>query len=288
MNGPATHVLRPWRRGPAASVGLYASFARLAFLKFLAYRLRYYTGVLSYTIFVAGNYFLFTALYASLPAAAGTASIGGLTLEQMVAYVTLSWIGRSFYFNNIDRTLSHQIVQGEIAVQLIKPLHVQTMMLSEAAGEALFRFLLFTLPITLVVVPLFHMPGPPAPALYGWTLLSFLLALVVNAQINFLVGCLAFHLKNISGVIRAKMVMMEFLTGVLIPFTFFPHWVQAVVAWLPFQAISYIPVTIYLGQRTGDALRDALLLQLAWAVGLFLLGRRVWAFSVRRVAVQGG
>ena len=286
--GPLTATLRRWRRGRGATAGLYATFARLAFLKFLAYRLRYYTGVLSYTIFIAGNHFLFTALFDSRPEGVEAARIGGLTLQQMLTYVALSWIGRSFYFNGIDRALSHQIVQGDIAVQLIKPFHVQTMMLSEAAGEALFRFLMFTLPITLVAMPLFHIAGPPRPELYGWTLLSFFLALLVNSQINFLVGCLAFYLHNIHGVIRAKMIVMEFLTGVMIPFSFFPAWFEQAVRWLPFQAISYIPVTIYLGLRPGPALYEALLLQAAWAVGLFVAGRFVWAKSVRHVTLQGG
>jgi ABC-2 type transport system permease protein len=284
----STPGLRRWRRGGRATLGLYLQFARLAFLKFLAYRLRYYTGVVSYTIFVAGNYFLYTALFASRPEGAEAARIGGLTLGQMVTYVIVSWIGRSFYFNNIDRTLSSQVVQGEIAVQLIKPMHVQTVMMSEALGEAAFRFLMFTLPITAVVVPLFGLQTPAEPALYGWTLLSFALALLVNSQINFLVGCLAFHLQNIFGVIRAKMVMMEFLTGVLIPFTFFPGWVQTLVSWLPFQAVSYIPVTIFLGLRRGPALAEALLLQAAWGVALFLLGRWLWNRSVRHVTLQGG
>ncbi|MBU0742732.1 ABC-2 family transporter protein [bacterium] len=288
VGAAATVVLNRWRRGSRATLGLYVQFMRLAFLKFLAYRLRYYTGVVTYTIFVAGNYFLFSALYASRPEGADAALIGGLTLAQMITYVVVSWIGRSFYFNNIDRTLSHQVVQGEIAVQLIKPLHVQTMMMSEAMGEAAFRFLMFTLPITVVVVPLFGLQTPSDPSLYGWTLLSFLLALLVNAQINFLVGCLAFRLQNIYGVIRAKMVMMEFLTGVLIPFTFFPDWVQTVVSWLPFQAISYIPVTIFLGLREGADLPAALLLQAGWASGLFLFGRWLWNRSVRQVTLQGG
>ena len=281
-------VLRRWRRGRRATAGLYAAFGRLAFLKFLAYRLRYYTGVLSYTIFIAGNYFLYTALFASRPEGAEAARIGGLSLVQMITYVALSWIGRSFTFNNIDRTLSHQIVQGDIAMQLIKPFHVQTMMLSEAVGEAVFRFSMFTLPITLVAMPLFGLQAPPSPSLYFWTVLSFALALLVNSQINFLVGCLAFYLKNILGVIRAKMIIMEFLTGVLVPFTFFPAWVQTVVAWLPFQAVSYIPVTIYLGLRPGDELIRALLLQAAWAVGLFAAGRLLWARALRHVTLQGG
>jgi ABC-2 type transport system permease protein len=283
----APPALLAWRRSRPATLGLYLVFVRLAFLKFLAYRLRYYTGVISYTIFIAGNYYLYTALFAG-KVEATPVTIGGLTLPQMVTYVALSWLGRSFYFNNIDRILSGQIQQGEIAVMLIKPYHVQTVMFFEALGEAGFRLIMFTLPILAVAIPLFHLQAPPSPALYGWTMLSFLLALIVNSQINFLVGGLAFYLKNILGVIRAKMVTMEFLTGVLIPFSFFPEWFQRVVELLPFQAISYIPVTIYLGQRPGAALFQALLVQVGWAVGLFLAGRLFWDRSVRHVTLQGG
>jgi ABC-2 type transport system permease protein len=290
--GTAPSPLQPWRRTAAASTGLYFSFIRLAFLKFLAYRLRYYTGVLSYTIFVAGNYYLYGALFQSkqqaVVAAEAAARIGGLTLPEMITYVGLAWIGRSFYFNNIDRTLAYQVQQGEIAMQLIKPFHVQTVMLFEALGEAGFRLLMFTVPILVVIVPLFDIEGPRRPELLGWTVLSFLFAFVINSQINFLVGSLAFYLKNINGVIRAKMITMDFLTGVMIPFTFFPEWFQTISARLPFQYIGYVPVSIYLGKREGAALTEALLAQAVWALVLFLLARGFWNRSVRHVTLQGG
>jgi ABC-2 type transport system permease protein len=280
--------LKPWRRTSAASVGLYFYFIRLAFLKYLAYRLRYYTGVVSYTIFVAGHYYVYSALFASAVAESASGTIGGLSLPEMITYVAISWIGRSFYFNNIARELSRMVQEGEIAVLLVRPFHVQTVMMFETIGEAGFRLLMFSLPIMAVVVPLFHIQGPPDPMLYLWTFVSFCLALVIFSQLNFLVGCLAFGMKNIQGVLRAQMVSMDFLTGVVVPFTFFPDWFQQAMKWLPFEYISYVPVTIYLGKRPGPELTSALLVQVAWAVGLFVAGRLVWRRAVRTVIVQGG
>ena len=65
-------------------------------------------------------------------------------------------------------------------------------------------------------------------------------------------------------------------------------WFQRAVEWLPFQGISYIPVTIYLGKRPGGELYEAIGLQLFWALLLFVAGRLVWRFSVKHVVVQGG
>jgi ABC-2 type transport system permease protein len=281
-------ALVPWRRGRRATARLYASFARLAFLKFLAYRLRYYTGVVSYTIFVAGNYYLYRALFASRAATGQEAVIGGMTLGATITYVIMSWVGRSFTFNNIDRELAYSIQQGNVAMQLVKPFHVQSVMMAEAVGEAVFRLMMFTLPILVVVIPVFGLQRPGDPARYLWTLLSFMLGLAVNSQINFLLGCLAFELKSIWGVLRAKGICIDFLSGVLIPFTFFPAWVQTSVRYLPFQGISYVPVMIYLEKDPGGSLANALLLQFAWAVGLFVAGRIVWTRAVRRVTLQGG
>ncbi len=285
---PAASLV-PWQRSLSATAGLYLYFIRLAFLKFLAYRLRYYTGVVSYTIFVTGHYYLYSALFADRVAREGAdAMIGGLTLQEMITYVAVGWIGRSFYFNNIARDLSHYIHDGQIAMQLIKPYDMQSVMMFEAMGESCFRLIMFTLPIMVVVVPLFGISAPPEPMLYLWTIVSFTLALGIYSQFNFLLGCLAFQLKNIQGVMRAKMVSMDFLTGVILPFTFFPHWFQQVMSYLPFQYISYVPVNIYLGKLTGTALAQALLVQLAWTVGLGLAARFYYRYSLRRVTVQGG
>lgn len=281
-------LLAPWRRSPLATLGLYGHFVRLAFLKFLAYRLRYYTGVVSYTIFVAGHYYLYVALYAGRAAEGLPAEIGGLTVREMVTYVAVSWIGRSLYFNNISRDLARMVTHGEIAMHLIKPFHLQSVMMAEAVGEAGFRLLMFTLPIMVVVAPLFGVGGPADAAALGWTLVSFALSLVIYSQLGFLVGCLAFVMKNIQGVLRAQMVGMDFLTGVIVPFTFFPGWFQAVVAWLPFQCIGYVPVMIYLGKRQGLEVATGLLLQVGWALALGLAARLVWRVATRRLTVQGG
>ena len=142
----------------SAPLRLYLEFARVTFLKMLAYRLRYYTGIVTYLVFVAGNAFLFRAVYAGLPE--GT-SVGGYGVEGIITYLAIAWIGRSLTFNNIDRELSSAVTDGQIATNLMKPINFQAMTYFSALGEMGFRLVLFTIPISVVIFPLFGVQGPP-------------------------------------------------------------------------------------------------------------------------------
>jgi ABC-2 type transport system permease protein len=277
VSAAAAAVLAPLR--------LYLEFTRITFLKMLAYRLRYYTGVVSYLVFVAGNAFLFRAVYAAMPPGR---EIGGYDAESIVTYIAIAWIGRSLVFNNIDSELSTAVTEGNIALNLMKPVDFQAMTFFGALGELGFRLVLFTLPISIVVFPLFGVAGPAGAESAAGAAASFFLAFVVNSGVNFIVGTFALRMKSIYGVMRAKYIVLELLTGALVPLSFFPDSLRRVTELLPFQAIGYVPVTIYMGQRTGAELWEALALQAFWGVALYGVGALLWATGVRRTSVQGG
>jgi ABC-2 type transport system permease protein len=268
-----------------AALALYLEFTRITFLKMLAYRLRYYTGIASYLVFVAGNAFLFRAIYAAAPPGS---LIGGFDRETIVTYLAVTWIGRSLVFNNIDREIETLVTEGHIAQQLTKPYDFQVATYFGALGEMLFRLVLFTIPISLVIVPLFGVSGPASPPAGAAATLSFLLAFLVSSGLNFLVGACALFLKSILGLVRAKHVISEFLTGALVPLSFFPEPARRIVEMLPFPAIGYWPVTIWMGQREGWHLAETLARQAAWAVILWAAGALLWRAGVRRLTVQGG
>ncbi len=86
------------------SLLVYFEFARVAFLKILAYRLRYFTGIITYFLNVSVYYFIWSAIYSS------NRSVAGYDLAQMVTYISVGWIIRSFYFNNVDRDMATEVL----------------------------------------------------------------------------------------------------------------------------------------------------------------------------------
>ena len=119
-------------------VAPYLGFVSGTFQKMLAYRLRYYTGIVSYLIYVAINYFIWKAVFADR---APGDLIDGYDLAGMTTYVAVGWIARSFYFNNVDREIGDQVQKGEIALALARPVSYQGTVLAGAIGEGTFRFL---------------------------------------------------------------------------------------------------------------------------------------------------
>lgn len=266
-------------RPPAPGVRLYWGFARVRFADLMANRARFFTGILSYFIYVSVYYSIYRAVYS------GGEMIGGLALPEALTYVAIVWLLRSLYTNNLDRELTEEVRQGDIALALLRPVGYNTAKLAGAAGEVGFRGLFFTLPATLVIL-LVYPVLPPAGVVAGiGFMMSAILAFAVYSQINLLVGLSAIFTEHTIGIQRAKNATMDLLGGVLIPLTFYPEWAQSILAWLPFQAVAFSPAAIYLGEANP---LPVLLVQFVWVVVLYLLSRWVWYMATSRLTVQGG
>lgn len=267
------------------AVGPYVECSRMGFVNILAFRLRYYTGILTYLINVAVYYFIWSAVYG--PAGAGHV-IAGYDLGQMITYVAVGWIIRSFYWNTIDQEMAYEVLDGKIAMALIKPISVQGMWLARAMGESAFRLGLLTAPTAVAIAVIFPVQ---APASLPHALL-FVAAAVgsffLMGAINFLIGTCAIRLKSILALIRAKYWLIELLSGVLIPISFFPGTAQTIMAWLPFPHVAFTPLEIYLGRLEPGQALVALGTQWSWVAALGWLGHVWWQRSARKLTIHGG
>jgi ABC-2 type transport system permease protein len=266
----------------ADALGPYLGFSRVGFVNILAFRLRYFTGIITYALNVTVYYFIWSAVFR------GGQSIAGYNLAQMITYISVGWIIRSFYTNTIDQEMAYEMIEGSIAMNLIKPVSVQWMWISRAIGESAFRLVLLTLPTAILISFIFHVQAPASRADFLLFLLAVLGSFFLMGAINFMIGTCAVPLKSILALIRAKFWLIELLSGLLIPMSYFPDKVRMVLAWLPFEHIAYTPLQIYLGKLDRAGALRALGTQWAWVFALLLLGNMWWGFASRRITVHGG
>ncbi|MGE7663432.1 ABC transporter permease [Peribacillus sp. NPDC097197] len=263
-------------------MGKYLAMIRMRFLMMLAYRTDYYTGILIYSINIGAYYFLWNAIYGE------KSSIEGLSSMQMTTYVAVAWMARAFYFNNIDREIADEIKDGKVAIEMIRPYNYLGMKTMQGLGEGIFRFFFFSIPGMLLVAIIFPIHLPKEPATWGLFGISLLFSFIINTQINLLTGITTFFLYNNAGLIRAKRVIVDLFSGLLLPISFYPIWAQDIMKFLPFQGISYVPSMIFTnGYGTGD-IGMALLQQLIWVIILVIPIQVLWIVAKKQLIIQGG
>ena len=260
----------------------YVEFSRVGFVNILAFRLRYFTGIITYFLNVTVYYFIWTAVYS------GGLPIAGYSLAQMITYVSVGWMIRSFYWNTIDQEMAYEVIEGKIAMDLIKPVSVQWMWIFRAMGESAFRLGLLTFPTAVVVALVFPVQGPASSGDFFLFLVAVLGSFFLMGAINFMIGTCAIPLKSILALIRAKYWLIELLSGLLIPMAFFPGEIQKVLAWLPFEHIAYTPLQIYLGKLDRIQSLRALATEWFWVVVLLVLAHLWWNRSLRDITIHGG
>lgn len=267
------------------ALGVYGAFVKTAFLNMLAYRLRYFTGVITYLLFVSVNYFIWGAVFSTREAGA---VINGFSFPEMVTYVSVAWMARSLYFSNIDNEINELVRTGQISVFLLRPVHFHWMMVCQAAGETLFRIVFFTLPIGIVIVSIFPVSPPVSVSAFFLFLLATAFAFLIFAEISFAIGLLAFSVKSIDGIIRAKYFLVQILSGLLLPLSFFPELFERVLMFLPFRMIAYVPLQLYLGKIPQGEVPWILFQQIVWSAALIVLCELMWRNVVKKLTLQGG
>lgn len=266
----------------------YLQLMRLTFLKLLAYRMRYVTGIATYAIFVGGQNAIWRAVYASKHLT--QARLDGLSVTEMTTYLAIGYIARSAYFTNTDSEIAARFQAGDVALDLLKPLDFHGQYLAQAAGETAFRVLFFAAPMVVVLAPLFGIAAPHGAAWWQFPLL-FLIAFAINAELNLLTGTISFFLEDITGLMSLKRNLVMLLSGLMVPLHFLWHPLAKATSLLPFALISYYPTMAYvghLGQGMTPGLERILLLAAAWLVVLRLGNVALWARARRRLEVQGG
>jgi len=212
--------------------------------------------------------------------------VNGVSVDTMITYLTVVGMINFMIYPIIADEIHTRIDDGQVAVDMVRPIGFIRQMLALELGHSTGRWLLL-----VVVVPGLLLLGslaPPSPGAFAVFLLSFGLAFAVSIQIWLLVGLSAFWLLNIGGMRSMVGLIGSFFAGSLIPLWFMPGPLRVISEWLPFQAIAFLPASIYVGQATGTAMWQAIGVQALWLALLALAVGRVWQMAQNRLVVQGG
>jgi ABC-2 type transport system permease protein len=257
---------------------------RLEMRRLLRYRTAAWAGIATQLVFGAILVAIRLAFARNNPDALS------MTVEQLTTY---TWLGQAFfamtpYTTNPDPDVSRMVRDGSIAYELARPVDLYHQWFVRQMSGRLAPTLLRCVPV-LVIASLFlgmRLPAGPVAALAWFA--ATVGALLVTASLLTLVSATLLWTIAGDGVRRLVPALSAFLSGHLIPLSFFPEHLQSVVQALPFAGIVDAPFQIWIGTRPPEDILVVLAHQLAWTVVLVAGGRWLLQAGLRRVVVQGG
>lgn len=233
------------------------------------------------------TYFLWMAIYGSTT----QSTLGGFTQNEMMIYVFMTYVTSSIVTITISDWVSEDVVKGTVAMQLIKPIDYRMSLIARALGGMVYQFLAPAIWIWIgVEIYKVTILGMTLTSISRITfyLLSCLMSFLIYVLFDFCFGMIAFFTTYIFGMLMVKNALLSFLTGQLIPLSFFPDSVQKLFELLPFSSMVYTPIMIYLGKYNQTELIFVLMKQVVWIVILYLLGSLIWRQVTKRLVVLGG
>jgi ABC-2 type transport system permease protein len=261
--------------------GALVAYGRMATRRLYMYRF----NVIMMIVLTGITIYLLTLLWRA--AYGDRTEVDGISIEQMLVYLTIANLQLRFLSPEMDAGIQERIREGQIGFDLNRPVGYPSQLMAGAAGEmiGLLPMLLVALPVALVVGEL----RPPGSLGEGVAYLASLaLAWLVAVQLNLLIGLTSFWTLEMTGFRMMYRLIGNFATGALIPLWFMPDLLRSIVQLLPFQAIAFIPVSIYVGEPATGAIWSALALQAMWMGLLVLVIRLVWRQAFRHTVIQGG
>lgn len=275
------------KRSLGQSLRIYRPFTIGRVQEQLAYKWSFYLFMLSNLFSVFVVYYLWKAIYHS----SSSPTLNGFTLNEMIVYIFMSFITRNLVGVSVARDIGSEVVEGTIAMNLVKPINYQLRLFFSSLGNLVFRFFIPGLPIwgVMVIVRYVNLGElPPSPLVIFAYLASVCFSFCIMFLFDFCFGLLAFYTTYIWGLNLAKSAILGFLTGQMIPLAFFPESIQRIFDFLPFASMNYTPVMIYLNKMPLERIVFSMGIQIIWIVMLFLIANFFWKRVTKRITVLGG
>jgi ABC-2 type transport system permease protein len=219
---------------------------------------------------------IWTAVYGSRPSAAG------LTLDALLAYLTLANLQGFATHTLVSRTIHHRIRTGTVFFDLARPVGYLRQMAAFQVGNTGGGLLLLA-PVIPVVLLVGSITTPVDGVGYAVTLT---LGYVIAVQLALLISLIGFWTMETGALSLLYRLVSQFFAGTMVPLAFFPGFLGVLADVLPFKYMGYVPAAVYVGHISD--VPGSVAIELAWVAGLWALLALTWSRAHRRVVIQGG
>ncbi|MFA6755615.1 MAG: ABC-2 family transporter protein [Bacilli bacterium] len=271
----------------------YTPFIRSQMMNGLAYKSFLYTWFLSLIISAICFCFLWIGVYSSKE---NGATVNGFSLNEMLFYYVFITFTQILITSSPSQdSITTQVMDGTISTQLIKPLSYRLTMLFMSIGNFLSNYLLLILPVSILGIIIFHFTGIFIISnvldfilRYVLYILFCFIASILYDSINYLFGICSFYTLADFGMFLLKQIIINFLSGTMLPLSFFPDIAKKILYYSPFASLGQNPLLILMGKMDYTGILFNFGLILLWIVFFEIINKLFFNHAIKHVTIQGG
>ncbi len=266
-----------------------ATFKRLISMNIKAcmqYKVHFLFHAFVQAFVILVNYALFRSIYIFN----GAADIKGYSLMQIVWYYEAINFVYIFVWNMIHYNMSQKVISGDLVTDLMHPVSLFTLGLTDAIGERLVGILLEFVPsiilLSILVFPTF---------MTFLSLMRFLIIVIIGFflyySFSFTISLIVFAVKNSTTVVALKEVVAAALGGVYIPLEYLSASFSRFLDFLPFKYMFYWPAQFFLNRdltQNWSFFFEILGIQILWTIFFLLIGKALYRIAIKKFCAAGG
>lgn len=215
----------------------------------------------------------------------------GITLAQGVTYI---WLGQCFMSlipMQMDTEVYQKITSGDLAYELCRPLDLYGHWFARIAANRLSNTFLKSW-IALIFCVILPAPYGIQPPVSGEALVFFGVALIgalfLSCALSNLMSVSLLRVEWGPGLNSLFLSTITLCSGLLIPLSVFPDWLQPILRALPFAGMMDFPCALYTGIIPVSGAWSLIGRQWLWVIALVWLGKWRLEKGLRRTVIQGG
>ncbi|MGF3066928.1 ABC transporter permease [Facklamia sp. P12955] len=258
----------------------YSAIFRIQFQSAIQYRTAALAGILTQFAWGLLLIKMFESFYQT------NAQSQPMTFEQVCAYIWIQQAGLNLFALWIyDRTIFEEIISGNVAYQLTRPLGLYPHWFISNLAMRIARTLLRCLPMIIVAsfLPEPYKLLPPNHLLLF--IVTMILSTLLIIAFLMLVYISVFYFLTDVGIRVIVATIGEFLTGAIIPLPFLPQPLQTFIHWTPFAYMQNIPLRVY---SLDISSWNIIIPQAFWLILLLVAGWWLMQHALSKFVIQGG
>lgn len=263
----------------------YLSYIRIGVADAMEYRLNFFLDLISSFFPIVVQYFLWTAVYRS----ALSDVINGYSYHKLIKYILAASLMARSIAPGFEDAVSVDIRMGGLNKYLVQPISYFGCTVSLAMGKKVIN-LLIAFSITLIAYYLLsaYWGNSVSVANVVWFIVVIMFSLVMNCGLHYCLSMVAFWLTQTWGVIIAFRVIVNILSGGVLPLNMLGSAFNAISTYLPFRYIIEFPVDVLQGNYTFPQIISGLCVQIVSSFVFIALSKLLWNAGQKRYMAIGG